>query len=181
MTSNNELAALFGKDNVRTWDMGELRKIGLKPAAARILAEVGLPRNVPKIFTTQVAGDPPTFSHFEFPLGGKPAKILILGGPPGDTGARFFLDVYDDLVGLFSFSESSPRSEVVNATMEDFVTFLHLYGLHEQKTASNLDNRLEMTRDLARRLREHDALAFERSDGWWSAVLDHLQGEIKPR
>ncbi|MFF7980852.1 SUKH-4 family immunity protein [Streptomyces sp. NPDC007901] len=180
MTSYSELVELFSSENIARWSMAELQEIGLSPASAQLLADVGLPVDVPLVFTTQVQGEPSLFSSYEFMLGGEPAKILIIGGPPGDAGTRFFLDVHDDIVGLFSFSATSPGSEVVNASLENFITFLCLYAECARKIVDAKPvERLKAIQELSSRLREQDHFAFDRNDGWWSVVLDHLRGDLR--
>lgn len=180
MTSYRELVQTFDAEGVATWPMEQLWGIGLASGNARVLADVGLPSEVPVIFTTEVQGEPDQFSECEFSLGGTPTKILILGGPPGDPATRYFLDAYDSVVGLFTFSEEAPRVEVDNTSMHDFVSFLHLCRVYVRKMEGVKPvERLKLIRELSTRFREQDEFAFDKYDGGWSGVLDHLQGDLR--
>lgn len=180
MTLRDTLVDLFGEENISTWPMADLRKIGLAPGSAQVLSDVGLPRHTHPVFTTQVEGEPALFSEFEFPLGGTPTKILILGGPPGDPATRYFLDVFDSVVGLFTFSEDAPRGEVVNTSVHDFAAFLALTEKYVRSLPGTKPiERLKLIRELEVRLREQDSFAFDKDDGWWTAVLDHLRGDLR--
>ncbi|MGI5470430.1 SUKH-4 family immunity protein [Streptomyces sp. CA-132043] len=176
MTSHRDLVELFGETNVTTWSYSELRKIGLAPGSAHALSDVGLPQNTANVFTTQVEGAPSMFSVHEFQLGDEPVKILILGGPPGDQQMRYFLDVNDGVIGLFNLAEGRRQVEVINSTIHEFITFLHLYGDYSNKSSmATPGERRELTRRLSGRLKEQDSFAFDQPDSWWSVAIEQLR------
>ncbi len=178
MTSYPELVGTFGEDNVTSVNYDQLRDAGVGFEAARVLADVGLPRHVPGVFTTRVVGEPVNFSAHEFDANGEEGRILVIGGPPGDEESRYFLNIRNGLVGVFSLNESAPHMEIINSTVHHFVTFLHQCGiLLAEVGAVAGEGRREAVEELRRRLTEADRPALEIPNSWWSLVVDGLKGE----
>ncbi|MBT2421940.1 SUKH-4 family immunity protein [Streptomyces sp. ISL-22] len=177
MTSHLDLVQTFGEENVTSVNYEQLRAIGLQSQVARVLSEVGLPRQLSPVFTTQVVGEPANFSVHEFDASGQDAKILVIGGSPGDKDVRYFLDVYEGLVGMFALTEGNMQMETINSTIHDFVAFLHQCGVYLKKIDEAAEEeRLELVEELRSRLAEQDPPALEVPDSWWSIVVDHLKG-----
>jgi hypothetical protein len=88
MTSYDEL---FGEENVSRWPVTQLQEIGLSPTTVRFLAEVGIPVNIPPVFTTQVQLEPSpgvtAFSFRETEDGERACEVVSCpAGSFGDVG-----------------------------------------------------------------------------------------------
>ncbi|MCX4587192.1 SUKH-4 family immunity protein [Streptomyces sp. NBC_01481] len=168
--------AFEGEDNVITVKADELSRVGVSPSDVRSLSQIGLPKELDGVFTVHTRRVPQAFALHEFEAAGEKQKVFILGGVPGDERLRYFLDVNDGYVGLFTFFDDGPEADIVNSTVDDFIEFLRLFGLRaKMRREASVDELRQYTSDVAAYLRERDSFAFEESDNWWSSVLDRLQ------
>ena len=68
MITHDEMAGLYGADNIFTLAEGEAEGLGMRVEDARILENVGVPAHAPPFFTTQVSGGPEFLLAIDAPV-----------------------------------------------------------------------------------------------------------------
>ncbi|WP_436988760.1 SUKH-4 family immunity protein [Streptomyces sp. enrichment culture] len=166
---------VFGEENVVCVSYEETVRLGVRPVDRRVLAYVGLPRRVKPFYTTDIEGAPEMYSVKAFSFSGGDKKALCIGGPEEGGEMRFFLDMEEGSVVLVDFHGGETRAEVVNSTLDDFVEFLHRFGLCEKDILGRSPEEIgEYVRGMEEVLKDFDPLAFSCDDSWWSMAIDHV-------
>lgn len=182
MLSRENLAQVFGEENIVTLDFDDAMDLGLSELDVLLLSHVGLPRDVGAVFTTELDGPPGIFSvqALDMPDGGANAAIF-LGAPGGNRNLRYFLDVKNDLVVLGSLDDTNPTAEVVNSSLSHFVDFVHRIGAFYFAEDMGSETETLSANELAEQLKTRDPYAFRHSNTWWamavSAIVQQARGE----
>ncbi|MFK0262560.1 SUKH-4 family immunity protein [Streptomyces angustmyceticus] len=177
MATHAELTEVFGVEGVVTLPLSEVATNGVPGDDAEILVDVGLPAEIPVIFSLNPPGEPSAFSLVPVDTGEGIAKVLCLGGPSGNPDMRYCLDMEDGYVILLTLGQQ-PAAEIINTNLGQFVEFLFRYGLRLKHTAAASDQQAdEYTEQLRKYLEAHDPQAFSEDDNWWSMVFDRLLGK----
>ncbi|QKW18294.1 SUKH-4 family immunity protein [Kitasatospora sp. NA04385] len=175
MATHTELTGLFGADGVARVPFDEALASGLSEADARTLSEVGVPAELPVVFSMSAPGEPEAFTLVPVDTGEEVVEVLCLGGPADSTGMRFCLDLADGYVILLDLGGDEPSAEIVNTTLADFVEFLYRFALRLVETAEADEPELDRyTAELRGALAARDPLALSDEESWWSMVFDRL-------
>ncbi|GHH29769.1 SUKH-4 family immunity protein [Streptomyces rubradiris] len=176
MITHQEMAGLYGEGNLVRPSEAEIDRLGLRSVDARVLRETGIPRSSPPFFSVLVEGGPAFLEVIDIPLpdGGNHREVVI-GGPPGDPGFRFSVDAREGFVTLAQL-RGTPRGEVVNRDLAEFVEFLYLIDLHQKRAMGSGDAASEFEK-LSHHLRSLNPISFERPENWWSMALEYVASE----
>jgi SUKH-4 immunity protein len=175
MLSKDNLADIFGEENIVALDFDDAVRLGFSELDALLLSHVGLPHDIGAVFTVELDGPPGLFSVQSFdPPADTSNSAIFIGAPGNNQMMRYFLDVKNSLVVLCSLDDANPKAEVINSSLSNFVDFIHRIGAFYVAESMSHDDEVRSVNALAEHLKDRDPYAFREPNTWWSMVVSSL-------
>lgn len=162
--SHEDLAQLWGEDNISLADPATLSRLGLPKGAHEVLTEVGLPKNVEPLFESK---SPSLIGSL-----GRTGRYCKVGS---DYGTAICIETRTGEVVSISRGDEYP-DRFVNSDIASFVEFMVLVT-RERTSFPDLGG-VEIE-DAIRRLRvtlqSIDRRALDDPENWWSVIMEQMQ------
>jgi hypothetical protein len=175
MTNQQQLADLFGADNITCLDAEDRELFASAGIVADELFDVGLPDRLSGVFVLEPVAEPEAFDGVRVTFDGQEVTLVTLGAPHPESALRYYLDPRDGHVLLAELTGDQPRLETVNSSLGSFVDYLYRIGRYKAFRRDADENLQADYKDLlVAYLTVRDPNAYATQENWWPLAVDQL-------